>query len=298
MICIDKNYSTTRLLTREKPVLENKPEDKFESVLFLPEGEERKGEGGLRMQGYFKTSLKDKPLITVITVVFNGEQFLEETIQSVINQTYDNVEYIIIDGGSTDGTLDIIRKYEYAIDYWVSEYDNGIYDAFNKGIRCCQGQYYIVLGCDDVLFEKSIKKLVDSSIKENCYDYIVASMFLGDKLRSGVNPSKGWLGAHAMVTGHSVGMIISLNVHRVLGLYSTKYRLASDALFIKKLFYSDLRRGLSNVIMGRFSLGGVSNNDTAHALTEGFLVQLETEKNKILQVIIFIIRLIKNIQRV
>jgi len=131
--CVDKTYSTTRLLTQEKPAIENKPEDKFESVLFFPAGEGRQSEGGLRTQGYFKTSLPDKPLITIVTVVFNGDKFLEETIQSVINQTYDNVEYIIIDGGSTDGTLDIIRQYEHAIDYWVSERDGGIYDAMNKG---------------------------------------------------------------------------------------------------------------------------------------------------------------------
>lgn len=82
--------------------------------MFLPEGE-----GGLRTKGYFKNSFEDKPLIGIITVVFNGE-----TIQSVINQTYDNIEYIIIDGG----TLDIITKYEDQIDYWVSERDKGIYE--------------------------------------------------------------------------------------------------------------------------------------------------------------------------
>ena len=64
------------------------------------------------------------PLITVITVVFNGAQTLEQTILSVINQSYDNIEYIIIDGGSTDGTQDILQQYDYAIDYWVSEPDN------------------------------------------------------------------------------------------------------------------------------------------------------------------------------
>lgn len=94
---------------------------------------DHKDEGGLRTHGYFKQSLPNKPLITVVTVVFNGEKHLEDTILSVLNQTYDNVEYIIIDGRSTDGTVDIIKKYEGQLDYWVSEKDEGIYDAMNKG---------------------------------------------------------------------------------------------------------------------------------------------------------------------
>jgi len=102
----------------------------------------------LRTKGYFKHSygetseLSEKftvPLVTIITVVFNGEKHLEQTIQSIISQTYDNVEYIIIDGGSTDGTVDIIRKYEEVIDYWVSEPDAGISDAMNKGISLATG---------------------------------------------------------------------------------------------------------------------------------------------------------------
>lgn len=76
-----------------------------------------------------------KPLITVITAVYNGEAYLEKTILSVINQTYENVEYIIIDGGSTDGTIDIIKKCESKINYWISEADNGIYNAMNKSIK-------------------------------------------------------------------------------------------------------------------------------------------------------------------
>ncbi|WP_331774332.1 glycosyltransferase family 2 protein [Sulfurospirillum sp. 1612] len=148
-ICLDENYSTTRLLTKEKPKIENHPKDKFESVLFLPVSEERQGEGGLRMRGYFKKSHEDKPLISIITVVYNGEKYLEETIQSVINQTYDNVEYIIIDGGSKDNTVDIIKKYEDQIDYWVSEKDAGISDAFNKGVKASRGDYINFQGDGD-----------------------------------------------------------------------------------------------------------------------------------------------------
>jgi cellulose synthase/poly-beta-1,6-N-acetylglucosamine synthase-like glycosyltransferase len=112
--------------------------------------------GGLRTKGYFKRSydeasgLSDNsplPLVTIITVVFNGEKYLEQTIQSVINQAYDNVEYIVIDGGSTDGTVDIIRKYENQIDYWVSEPDGGLYHAINKGITLCMGRLVGIITC-------------------------------------------------------------------------------------------------------------------------------------------------------
>jgi glycosyltransferase involved in cell wall biosynthesis len=96
--------------------------------------------GGLRTKGLFKATSPAKPLITVITVVLNGERHLEQAIQSVIKQDYPHIEYVIIDGGSTDGTLDIIRKYEARIDYWVSEPDNGIYDAMNKGIALARGE--------------------------------------------------------------------------------------------------------------------------------------------------------------
>lgn len=121
LICLDKNYSTTRLLHRKKPLINNK----YKSDM-------RQRNGGLRNQGYFKENLRQSPLITIITVVFNGGKNIEETILSVINQSYGNVEFIIVDGGSTDGTLDIIKQYEKQINYWVSEGDQGIYDAMNK----------------------------------------------------------------------------------------------------------------------------------------------------------------------
>ena len=74
--------------------------------------------------------------VSIITVSLNNAEYIEACIQSVLNQDYEDIEYIIIDGGSTDGTLDIIKKYEDKINLWISEPDKGIYDAINKGIRC------------------------------------------------------------------------------------------------------------------------------------------------------------------
>ncbi|CVK19928.1 glycosyltransferase family 2 protein [Sporomusa sphaeroides] len=89
--------------------------------------------------------------ISIITVCYNAVKTIEQTIYSVVNQTYPNIEYIIIDGNSTDGTIDIIKKYEDKIAYWISEPDNGIYDAMNKGIDIATGDYIQFLGADDAL---------------------------------------------------------------------------------------------------------------------------------------------------
>jgi hypothetical protein len=112
------------------------------------------------------------PLITVITVIYNGAKYLEDTIKSVINQTYPNVEYIIIDGGSTDGTIDIIKKYEDYIDYWVSEPDKGIYDAMNKGIDLATGQWINFMNAGDRFYdEKLIEEVFSKDIRKNVFIY-------------------------------------------------------------------------------------------------------------------------------
>jgi glycosyltransferase involved in cell wall biosynthesis len=84
------------------------------------------------------------PKITIVTPTFNSERYLEATIQSLLAQNYPALEYIIIDGGSTDGTVDIIRKYESHLSYWVSEPDNGMYDALQKGFARSTGS---IMGC-------------------------------------------------------------------------------------------------------------------------------------------------------
>ena len=104
-------------------------------------------EGGKRIK---KGPKKKKILFSIITVVLNNEKYLEKTIKSVLNQSFKNFEYIIIDGGSTDKTLEIIKKYENRLDYWVSTKDRGIYDGFNKGMSLALGEYIGIINSDDV----------------------------------------------------------------------------------------------------------------------------------------------------
>jgi glycosyltransferase involved in cell wall biosynthesis len=108
----------------------------------------------------------DKYKISIVTVVYNGVESIEDTILSVINQTYDNIEYIIIDGGSTDKTQEVIKKYDDKISYWISETDKGIYDAMNKGIKASKGDWILFLNAGDVFFNQDIL----SSIQRELYN--------------------------------------------------------------------------------------------------------------------------------
>ena len=113
----------------------------------------------------------DTPLISIVTVVYNGEKYLEDSIKSVLNQSYKNIEYIIIDGGSTDGTLGIIRKYEKYISYWVSEPDKGQSDALNKGFKKSTGSILAWLNADDYFLPDAFNKFVQVFAKKSEYDF-------------------------------------------------------------------------------------------------------------------------------
>lgn len=109
--------------------------------------------------------METNPLISVVTVSYNAVSTIEQTILSVLNQTYPRIEYIIIDGGSTDGTVDIIKKYADRITYWVSEPDKGIYDAMNKGIKVATGEWINFMNCGDSLYENDIVEKISNMAK-------------------------------------------------------------------------------------------------------------------------------------
>lgn len=104
----------------------------------------------------------NQPLISVVTIVYNDKTCLEQTINSVLDQTYEYIEYIIVDGGSTDGTADVIEQYSAGIDHWVSEPDDGIYDAMNKGARLSTGSWIVFLNAGDSFHDAEVVRDVFS----------------------------------------------------------------------------------------------------------------------------------------
>ena len=132
--------------------------------------------------------MKNKVKVSVITVCLNSENFIERTIKSVLNQNYNNLEYIIIDGKSTDKTIDIIKKYEIQFNgkmIWLSEKDEGIYDAMNKGLQISMGDYLFFLNAGDYFLEKDIISRVVKIALNKDADFIYGQVKIGEnKIRS------------------------------------------------------------------------------------------------------------------
>ena len=264
---VKAEYSTTRNLTKVKPHYQNALNSKLQSVLFLPLSAKRIKEGGLRIQGSFKSrNINKKPLITVITVVFNGAGTLERTILSVINQSYDNVEFIIIDGGSTDKTLDIIHKYEHAIDYWVSEPDQGIYDAFNKAVSCASGDWICFLGADDFLWDDAaLANLIPSLLIANPNTKLVYCRvgIVNAQQELIYIAGEAWhLAKPKLSTGMSVphqGLLYRRSWFEQYGLFDTTYKIASDYENFLRGQPNETAEFITNCIFAGMSQGGVSS---------------------------------------
>ena len=254
-------HSTQRIDIKEKANLVNS-----NNVVSLLKNQ--KHEGGLRIKGRFKQSSKKKPLISIITVVFNGKQHLEETIQSVLNQTYDNVEYIIIDGGSTDGTLDIIKKYEDKIDYWGSEKDNGISDAFNKGIAYASGEIIGIINSDDWYDIDALSYVAKVFLTHPECEVLCGSMKLYTEEVWRVLHSRPRLLWTGMTVVHPA-TFVRAKVYRSFGLFDVTLKYAMDYDLLLRFYTSSVKFfACEHYILSNMRSGGVANTHRIEAYNE------------------------------
>lgn len=213
--------------------------------------------------------------VSVATICLNSVDSIERTILSVLGQDYQNIEYIIIDGESDDGTLSIIDRYKDDIDYIVSQSDKGIYDAYNKAISIASGDYMIMVNSDDFL-QAGIIQEVANILESKDVDLLHGNVnwIRGDRTESVFKPKTSkrrqfWRG---MGYYHPT-FFVKTEVYRKL-MFDTKYQLLSDYKFLLEFIDNDFSVFYYDKVITNFSSGGASSN-TFQRLREGHDIRIE-----------------------
>ena len=215
----------------------------------------------------------DVPKVSIITVALNSAATIRDTIESVLLQDYPSIEYIIIDGGSSDGTIEIIEEYRDCISKFISEPDHGIYDAMNKGIEAATGDMVCIINSDDFyatgsaikhLVHRMIKKgsdivfadlvIVDPADSNRILRYYDSSLFHPERLRY------GWMPAHPT-------FLAKRGLYERWGAYSLDYQIAADfEMMVRLLYKARASYAYLPEIIVKMRAGGVSTNGLRNSL--------------------------------
>lgn len=218
-----------------------------------------------------------KPLVSVITSVLNGVESIEETIKSVLNQSYKNIEYIIIDGGSTDGTDKIIKKYQNKIHKWISEPDTGVYNAWNKGINLASGDWIAFLGSDDLYLENALSNYVNfiNSNKNKEYEHISSRVRLikNNKILRSIGKPWKWPDFQKNMSIAHVGSFHNKKIYERYGFYNEDYKICGDYELLLRAG-PRLKSGFIEFETVAMSAGGIS--DSQNSIYEMEKVKVET----------------------
>ena len=235
-------------------------------------------EGGQKFHGrFFKESEPGRPRVSIITVCLNSEKHLEQTIKSVLSQTYDNIEYIIVDGGSTDGTINILKTYDYKITYWVSEGDDGIFDAMNKGIGLCHGEWIGIINSDDWYDSRAVERVVKASLANP-----EIHVFHGDLMLVGEE------GRYERVKGSDKDPLSNFQVRHPSCfirkdiydeyMYDPKYSINADRDLILKLYYGRKAFCHLNAPIAYFRPTGISSKPALKAVIDRYRINQKFDR--------------------
>ena len=270
--------------------------EKIKFKKFLDKNPNRIFEGGKRFNNEYIKKNND-PLISIITVVKNKSKYIQETINSIKNQKYKNIEYIVVDGVSEDGSIEIIKKNIDSIDYFVSEPDLGNYDAINKGISLCTGELIGIVNADDILLPDATLILLEYYKKYPKIDFFFGSVKKHWGTISGYYPRKikySWF----FYTSHSTGFFLKRDAAEKNGKYSLKYKYSSDFDYFYRLIIHNKFKGVAtkkDEVFGIFRPGGISATlDKEEHFFEKIQIRIDNKQNKYFLILIFFLKFIRN----
>jgi glycosyltransferase involved in cell wall biosynthesis len=250
---IPRNFSTMR------SVLDLKPECSAQKIRDdLPANVPK---GGLYFHGQYKNDQLEYPLVTVVTVEKNAAEGLEGTILSVLNQDYPNIEYIVVDGASQQETLNCIRKYEDALDVWISQPDTGFYQGLNNAIRMANGQYLHVLNADDFYLDRrTVSRFVKAFQKTEC-DLAYCDTLMVDRENGG-----GWIRYSQLTRFHLANggfpqqaFFYRKSLFDKFGMFDESFRVVGDYDFLlKAIIKHNVPKFYLNAPLVVFIKGGMS----------------------------------------
>lgn len=234
--------------------------------------------------------------ISIITISYNALSSIKDTILSVISQTYNNIEFIIIDGGSTDGTIEIINKYQDNITYWISEPDKGIYDAMNKGMKIANGDYIFFLNAGDVFYAKNtLENIVDHVMKANIS---LGDIIVGDILAVSHNQHMGIISAKKKITPWYTpphqAMFFPKEIYKQF-LYYTGLKILSDReLYLRLSKFNKYHITFVNEIITLYDLSGVSSkpSNALQILKESIILYFLYGNSGVLELIYQIVKMV------
>ncbi|MBN2807641.1 MAG: glycosyltransferase [Prolixibacteraceae bacterium] len=222
--------------------------------------------------------MKNNPKISVITIVYNDVVHLESTIRSVLEQTYRYIDYVIIDGNSSDGTVDIIRKYSNKLGYWSSEPDKGIYDAMNKGLNAATGDYVLFLNSGDKLYHANLLSELFENPGDQLPDVVYGETMIIAEDGSEIGLRR--LKAPDALTWKSLkdGMLVchqSFFAKRELApMYNLNYKIAADYEWMLAILKKAVIIHNCHQIVAAFLDGGLSKNHIRQSLKERFSIMV------------------------
>lgn len=215
---------------------------------------------------------RQRPLVSIVTVVRNAAGSLERTMESVLAQTYEPVEYIVVDGASTDGTVDVIRRHADRLGYWVSEPDRGISDAFNKGLARATGSFVGFLNADDWMRPDQIERAV-ATLEDTAAAFVFGDLTCHApdgrvlyRLRG--DPAYADALGRGMPNVNHQTMVARRRLFEVAGGFDLSYRYAMDYDWLLRVHRAGFRGIYDPGIQGRVSLGGAADHHWRRALAE------------------------------